>query len=693
MLLDMIAADAASKHGIQSSPLGAASPTNNASFFQMPLSILGSVLSAQSPSSSPATLPSLPSNPRANDRDARTPPQDAMKTEHREPTIALAPQRPPSLDSDAESEKPRKRTPRSRTCYNLARPVYTRSKLHTRPKVLLQLHQIIASQRPRPAFEVIPCSLLPQRTTRRLGRTFNIKEKLGSHDLLVAKAEAYDSQEDIEKSDEDRFGPRDVIGIISSKKCERGLIETTEICMDLGMSRWIVTHMPNGGYEFNSTDEHGLPLKARWVLKPANARRTSSNTKGTPPSSTSSQAPDEKKFTFSTMSSNSRRHPIIATMTRNRIDVMDTYAVPTGGSPPTSTFASYTQSPTLESPYTEVDSFMDNLTAKLPIETDDALRHFILVSGVWVATREFTSDTPSNSSTPVLSSNPIFRSPSLRTVSMPALNGPRSPSPASTSDEHRRSFPHVFRPSLERLPRCASLKHAPASPTAAKTTTLATSVMKKRSSGASSTGTARHSLTGSLRRKHGVTFEDQALVEAVDERRMEPSVNLLRVKELPLAAPIERPSAESTRSALAVAPSHAAITPSPEEPLASPPTPTLPLQSSPLPSPSALDSERTRNTKSTFSPVITTGLWDSGVTEGHGLKKRATSMFVLNEKKRKQEKRSSIERSKSNSKSKSKPNKTQDTSDNSIKDLKIKRESHMYRIKLRLRDFFGKNKA
>ena len=689
LLLDTIAADAASKHhNLHASPPRAASPASNASFFQMPLSILGSVLRAQSPSPSPATATSTRTNPtEANDRHARTPPKDAMKTAHPEPATALAPQRPLSWASDAESEKPRKRTPRSRTSYNLARPVHTRSKLHTRPKVLLQLHQIIVSQRPKPAFEVIPCSLLPHGTIRRLARTFNTNQKLGPHDLLIARAEAYDTHDDDdEKSDDDRFGPRHVIGIISSRKCEKGFVETTEICMDLGMSRWAVTHMPNGGYEFNSTDEHGLPLKARWVLKPSNVRRTSSLTKGTPPSPTSSQAPDEKKFTFSTMSANSRRHPIIATMTRNRMDVMDTYALPTKTSAPTSNFASYTQSPTNESPYTEVDSFMDNLTAKLPIETDEALRHFIIISGVWVATREFASDTPSHSSTPVLASNATLPSPSIRTVSMSALDCPRSSSLTSTSDENRRSFPRMFRPSMERLPRRTSFKHVPASPTPAKPTTPATPTIKTRSSRANSTGTARHSWTGSLRKKHGVAFEDQTLVEAVDERQIKPSVELLRIKELTLAAPLERPSAESTRLPLAVIPSHIVVPPSSEE--SGPPTPILasPLLSLPFPPPSVMDAERSGNTKSPFTPVTTTGLWDSGVTEGHGLKKRATSMFVLNEKKRKQEKKMVSERSKSKS------SKTRDR-DSSTEGLKIKGDSHVYRIKLRLREFFGKNKA
>ena len=80
-------------------------------------------------------------------------------------------------------------------------------------------------------------------------------------------------------------------------------------------------------------------------------------------------------------------------------------------------------------------------------------------------------------------------------------------------------------------------------------------------------------------------------------------------------------------------------------------------------------------------------MWDSGVTEGHGLKKRPTSMFVMNEKKRKQEKKGE------RSKSKDRKTKQGDESSNEGLDLKRKGDWYMYKIKLRLKDIFKKDRA
>jgi hypothetical protein len=684
MLLDMLTADAA-KHGHETSPPRAASPSHNGSFLQMPLSILGSVLRGQTPSPSQATLPSTHTDPTAHapDTPTHTSHGDALKMPH-DDSIALAPSRPVSSGSDATSHKPKKRTPRSKTSYIIARPVNTRSKLHSRPRVALQLHQVIASQRPKPAYEVIPFSAIPQRASRRLSRSFNTRERLGPHDLLIAQAEAYTSQDDENKSEEDRWGSRDIIGVISSRKCDKGVTETTEICMNDGTSRWAVIDMPNGGYEFNSTDEHGLTLKARWVLKPNHSRRVSSMSANAPLSPSLSQAADEKKFTFSTLSVNSRRHPIIATMTRSRIDVMDTYAMPSAASPSTPSITSYTQSPTTDSSSIDVNTFMDTLTDKLPTETGDALRQFILASGVWVASREFATETPTLSSPPTLAPSATFRPATNRTFSMSMLDCPRSPSPASTLDEKRRSIPRMFKPSLERLPRrTTSFTDAPPSPASAKTAVNASPVpvVKTRARRANSTGTALHSMTGSMRKKYSLTFEDQTLVETPEERSMKRSVELLRIKELSLPSPIERPSAESTRPLAPVVPSPTVIPPSPEGP-----TSPAPLLASPLLSPAMPETERSRKTQSAYAPITTTGMWDSGVTDGPGLKKRPTSMFVMNEKKRKQEKKGV--------RSKSKENKHKASDDNNEGlGLKRKGDWYVYKIKLRLKDLFKKEKA
>jgi hypothetical protein len=687
MLLDMFTSETA-QQGHEHPPARAASPTNtgcNGSCLQMPLSFLSSVLQGHTPSPSQATLTSNHVDPATEPPSTPTPQRDDMKIRHDEPIISLTSSRPTSSSSNATDEKLKKRAPRSKTSYNLARPAHPRSKLHIRPKVLLQLHQVVASQRPKPAYEVIPFSLLPQRCNRRFSRSFNTKERLGPHDLLIVKAEPYDSKDEDERSDEERWGSREVVGVIRPGKREKGVTGATEICLDDGYSRWEVTDMPNGGgYEFNSTDEHGLTLKSRWVLKPARARRASSMTAGTPLLPSCAPDSENKKFTFSTISTNTRRHPIIATMTHSRIDVLDSYAMPSATSPPTPSIPAYSQSPTTTPSTVDLNPFIDNLTDRLPIETDDALRRFILVSGVWVATREFASDTSNPSSTPVLNAFATFRPPTHRTVSMSIIDAPRSPSPASTFDENRRSIPRMFKPSTERLPRRTSFKSLtdpPASPASTKTIVAASPVAKTRGRRANSTGTALHSLTGSMRRKYGLAFEDQTLVESAEERQLKRSVELLRIKELALPSPVERPSADTARPPPAALPSPIGIPPSLEVPA----SPAL-LLASPLFSPPLPDSERSRKTQSAYAPITTTGLWDSGVTDGPGLQKRPTSMFVMNEKKRKQEKKSERGNRKD-----SKTKGSEDSGDSL--GLRRKGDWYVYKIKLRLREIFKKEKA
>jgi hypothetical protein len=98
--------------------------------------------------------------------------------------------------------------------------------------------------------------------------------------------------------------------------------------------------------------------------------------------------------------------------------------------------------------------------------------------------------------------------------------------------------------------------------------------------------------------------------------------------------------------------------------------------------------ERSRKTQSAYAPITTTGMWDSGVTEGPGLKKRPTSMFVMNEKKRKQEKK--VERSKS---MKEKSKASEESNEGLGPKSKRKGDWYMYKIKLRLKDIFKKDKA
>ncbi|KAF2116070.1 hypothetical protein BDV96DRAFT_41413 [Lophiotrema nucula] len=628
-MLDMLTADAVAKHGHEYSR-PAPSPTSFLA--QMPLSILNSVMRRQEAPSAPPKLEvnkaaSLDENGDEFVEQQKSP----MGTAPDGTTLSPTPSRPASSSSRASTEtKPKKRAPKPKTTFNLAHPPTTgpRQKLHLRPKVLLQLHQVIPSRRPKPAYEVIPFSLLAPRSTRRLARTFNSRERLGPNDLLIVKAEEYENKNADEKSDDERWGARDVIGVVCpGKKDDKGTCMKTEVLMDDGSS-WEATSMPNGGYEFICTDEHGLQLKSRWVPKATHARRVSSMSIA---SQASPSLPvDDKKFNFSTISANSRRHPVIANMTRNSIDIFDSYSMPTATSPPSPSYpSSPLPTPLTPTSITDACSYLDISNERLPVKTDDALRRFIVISGIWVAFAEGWSPAyawSKNTCPSPLSTSATFRpAPPNRTVSMSFIDSPRSASPASTIDENRRTFPKILRTGSQMLHRNASFS-IPSLNTPTKTSPSSTS-LKTRSRRSNSLGNNDFNpRTGSTRKKRfGLALEDQTLPETEEERQSKRSIELLRIKELALS---------DTQCGTPRSPPPVQIVEPPRDETRSP-SPASP-------------SSRTFASRSAYEPVTTKGLWDSGVVDGPGLKVRPTSLVVLNEKKEKEKKKK--ERSKSREK-------------------------------------------
>jgi hypothetical protein len=614
-MLDMLTADAAAKHGHGSDHhahllhLHSHSPQEgNGGFLQMPLSLLGSLLRGQTPSPAPA----IPQD------DARDTP---LTTTTSTPAITPTPSRPASLSSLASGEdRPKRRSPKPKTTYNLAQPppvTGPRHKLHLRPKVLLQLHQVVPGRRPKPVYEVIPFSLLAPRSTRRLARTFNSKERLCPSDLLIVKAEDYEHTHDEEKTDDERWGTREVIGIICpSKKGDKDPSDKTEVLMDDGTS-WEVTNMPNGGYEFSYTDEHGLTLKRRWILKPPHSRRVSAmSNPGSP-----GFGPEEKKFNFSTISPYSRRHPIIAGLSKASISVQDSYTMPSATSPPTpGGFASPLPTPASITSITDIASFTDS--DKLPVQTDDALRRFIVLSGIWVAFSENWSPAYSSSKAAVcpypLHTSGTSRPTPNRAVSMSFLDSPRSVSPASTIDDNHRPKLKLFRSSTHKSngspsPSFPAPISSPTSPTVTPSTRPSTAtppIIKTRGRRANSTGNADLGPRTSTR-KTRFDFEDQTLAETEEERQSKRSMELLRIKT-ELTTPIT--------PALPSAPAQILIPPPAESACLSPPSP----------------DHRSRKTQSAYNPVTTAGLWDSGVVvDGPGLKSRPTSLVIGKEKQEK----------------------------------------------------------
>lgn len=663
-LLDhVLTADAAAKHGHEYSPPPQPSAQTNGSYFpQMPLSLLGSVLRKQPASPAPA-----PSEPEEGPPTA-SPATPLSTSQHRHlhnghapipklvtaeldctPASSPSHSRPASLSSTASQDgRPRKRAHRPKTTFNLAQPPpasHPRSKLHLRPKVLLQLHQVVPGRRPKPVYEVIPFSLLAPRSTRRLARTFNSKDRLCPTDLLIVKAEPYDNSHEEERTDDERWGSREVLGIICpGKKVDRDQCDKTEVLLDDGSS-WEVTRMANGGYEFSYTDDHGLTLKRRWIPKGPHLRRisTMSNSSQTLPSPMA--GPEEKKFNFSTISPLRRRHPVIASMSRASIDVLDTYVMPSATSPPTPGPSHSNFSTPLPTPASiDATSFLEKDDERLRVHTDDGLRTFIVLSGIWVALSENWSPAysgPQSIAHPSpLTTSMTSRPTPNRAVSMSFLDSPRSVSPASTIDENRRTIPRLFRAGTQRLQSSTSFTSSGPSPAANKAfpPSSPASKIKTRSRRSNSTGNADLiSKSHSHRKRFGLPFEDQSLPETEEERQTKRSNEVLRIKEMALSTAATTPS-------------------SPPPNLNSVPVqiiePPAEVQSPPSPSPTA----RERKTQSTYNPVTTAGLWDSGVVEGPKLKSRPTSLVVLNSKKEKAKRKQEKEREKERERTKGKEN-------------------------------------
>lgn len=622
MHLDMLAADHHHHHHPSDPRAPSPSPSlssstpqptsnGNRSPLHMPLSLLGSLLRQQSLTPSRLLKGDNPTEP-PTDAD---PPMKSDSGVHNSPAVS----RRTSVSSGTSTEILRKRNPRPRTTYNLAQPPHSRGKLHIRPKVVLQLHQVVASRRPKPAYEVIPYTVFLPFSTRCKVRTYRGKS-LGASDLLILKAEEYQQNEE-EKSDEERFGSREVVGVICPAKEDRNGSTKTEILMANGQS-WEVARTPSGGYEFVCVDDHGLTRRSRWVAKPPHLRRQSTMSNGSQNSST-----EDRKFTFSTISQNSRRHPIIATMTRDKIQVSDSYTMPTTTSPSTPNL----QSSTLPTPVTtptsiDMDSFLDK--EHLPIETDDALKSFILASGIWVAFQENWSSAYSaysKGAPPTLVTSSTFKTTPNRTVSMTYIDTPRSASPASMTDENKRTLPRIIRSHTQFLSSKTS-----------DPTSLPSSPIKTRARRSNSTGNTDLFRAGSLRKRFSLGFEEQSVPETEEERQSKRSAEISRVKELALQPP---PTLKFDNNPLS--------------PILSIEPPTSPAKLEPSP---VLSDSRAKKARSAYDPIPTAGLWDSGVVEGRGtLRTRPTSLGVVNDKKAKAKRKE--ERSKSRDQHKEKKEK------------------------------------
>ncbi|MCJ1284452.1 hypothetical protein MMC26_003784 [Xylographa opegraphella] len=294
-----------------------------------------------------------------------------------------------SLDDIQEVFASRPKTsPRTSSSFQLAHPppaTKHKQRRKARSSVLLQLRQISDTRNPVPAFEVLPSALFAPRLLRHFPRLLNGGKNLAAHDLVIVNSQEYglsgkENKQD-EDSDTDHYESREVIGVICpSTKTDQESKDQATIFLDQNSS-WTATPMGNGGYEFTSIGSQGLTMKARWVPK-------FSKHKGPSRPSSFGQYLD-RKFRFTIINPESRRHPVIGVMNRHRIVVQDQWRVP---STPSAT-------PMPNSPVTQTLQPLQQcyfeerlLEPDIVNTTDDHLKTLVLITGIWVAIMEGWSE-------------------------------------------------------------------------------------------------------------------------------------------------------------------------------------------------------------------------------------------------------------------------------------------------------------
>ncbi|KAI2629934.1 hypothetical protein GGR54DRAFT_285648 [Hypoxylon sp. NC1633] len=418
--------------------------------------------STESPPDDPIT-PSLRRTRPLSEQTPRPPKLPEPVVRFKEPRCDTATAKPEAMsedegsiasDSDASRtsssrRRVRRRAPRTSTTFLLAHPPpKLRSKqrlIHIRPTLLLQMQQLSANQRPRPAIDVYPSSAIARSLIapllKRFPRIAHIKRELNIQDVMLVKSEDYAAQVSGPESDgdEDDLKSRELLGILSPLVTE----DKTEIVLADG-TVWVATPRFNGtnfcAYEFVSVDSDGNTTTARWVRKQVVAKPVPSTPTTACPTPSSPSAIDYK-FTFSIIDPNCRRHPIMATLTNSSLDILDTYTTVSQSAsryPPTSPMLSAPASPS-----GEAGSF-----ERTTQSVEEWQKAFITISAVWVALRHGWSPNCKPEDFCPLSTS-ITTSPAnagaaarSRSLSVNTDLSPKASTPESTS---RRKFPGVPR--------------------------------------------------------------------------------------------------------------------------------------------------------------------------------------------------------------------------------------------------------
>jgi hypothetical protein len=334
--------------------------------------------------------------------------------------------------------RPRRRkrsTMRSSTRFAFAHPAPAlrnkqRMLIQIRPRVLLQLQQV-GDKRAIPAFDVVPSSLLAgsliiPTLAKKFTRAFRAKPELNQNDVLIVRSEDYDPSLPKESRHahhgHSSLDHRDVLAVISTFPYDD---DHADIALGDG-SVWAASRMANGSYEFTYVDARGKVTTARWARRAAPPALV--------PEEGSLEAGTDRKWTFSIINPETRRHPILGTLTPTSLDIYDTYSTmstASGRLPPARQFDSDT---TLSGDSAPSSPRIGTTDERLSVCVTEEEKNIMMATAIWISLRQ--DGWPASANPKLARTAAHCRSASMRSLdrarSLSGVNGnPRPSSPSS----------------------------------------------------------------------------------------------------------------------------------------------------------------------------------------------------------------------------------------------------------------------
>lgn len=278
---------------------------------------------------------------------------------------------------DSLKNRPKQRS-RLKTSFAFAHPPPQafHGKWRLKPTLFLQLQQLSDSGRPTALLDVLESTIFSRMMVPMAFRGAN---KVAPNDLMVVKSGSYAKIEEAEEgkntaAESESFERRELVATLSHPLRLRKGQGSTTINFQNGTS-WQITALSNGSYEF-ATNDDSHRREVRWVRRPRDSTRATllQQERG---------KDGNRHFAFSVINFGTRRHAVIARMTRASIEVVDHFPIRIGDgglSPPASAAS--------DSSAYDSEGGSLNLGDPDMVTVCEELRNLILITGSWIALRE-----------------------------------------------------------------------------------------------------------------------------------------------------------------------------------------------------------------------------------------------------------------------------------------------------------------